>query len=677
MWRLTIFKRRRQGFALIFVILLALAMIIPAVMIASSAAPRRKAVTGEAVSDRVLSAADGAVEMILNRINEFPKIISSDPNVESGINGINTYYDNNYYSKGDNPNPLWEPNRVAVKYTIAYILSKVNGGKPYQPDGTEDPAPKVGADYEDYGAAKNDSSFTDWDHSLWDIEDNVAVYLYDLKENKYYAVWDETNGCIRGATPSDTLSLDDPNFTYLNTYKIKDLSSETSSPVTIASIDPNFASDNRWVEIDANTQYIDTGDPTDDPETKFQIRATAYLLSDKTSVKHIQRTILAEAGRNGIEASSSSTSSGGSSTPRVSPCFTHAVWSGDDWTIANGNIKFEAADINPDGSYTISHTGGDLYGHGNITLNGLVKVNGSVITSKPQSTNPIHTNGAVTIKEGEKYGVDEDTPDFEAGTEDNVKETAQSHGVHPGDFMTNGNSTLYVNGIDVKYYIGGSATLNGDTTINFYPVDNNASSDGNPKVDWYVDGDLILNGDNIINFGSEPGIIWVNGDVILNGRTTINGSGTIVANKSITFNGMGDLKYASDKDMCAFISEGDEWNGGITINGSSDLDAIIYAPHSSVICNGMGRIFGTVVGGKGVIMNGLNKFIFDNRLANGSGGGATPPIPGSSSSSVESTSFNAPSIYRISWKEQISDPVIPSNISKLNPVVKFVPPSSP
>ncbi|MGB9592385.1 MAG: hypothetical protein ACPL1K_07695, partial [Candidatus Kryptoniota bacterium] len=62
----------RKGFALIFVIIIALAMIIPALILASSAIPRRTAVTGEQVSDRALAVADSTIDNILNQINTFP-----------------------------------------------------------------------------------------------------------------------------------------------------------------------------------------------------------------------------------------------------------------------------------------------------------------------------------------------------------------------------------------------------------------------------------------------------------------------------------------------------------------------------------------------------------------------------------------------------------------------------
>jgi len=52
-------------------------MMIPVLMLLSSAAPRKTAVTGEAVSDRALSLADSTVDNILNQINTFPFTVSA------------------------------------------------------------------------------------------------------------------------------------------------------------------------------------------------------------------------------------------------------------------------------------------------------------------------------------------------------------------------------------------------------------------------------------------------------------------------------------------------------------------------------------------------------------------------------------------------------------------------
>jgi len=64
--------RKRRGFALVFVLLITAAMMIPVLILLSSLTPRRTAVQGEAVSDRVLSLTDSTVDNILTQVNTFP-----------------------------------------------------------------------------------------------------------------------------------------------------------------------------------------------------------------------------------------------------------------------------------------------------------------------------------------------------------------------------------------------------------------------------------------------------------------------------------------------------------------------------------------------------------------------------------------------------------------------------
>ena len=241
MWRLTIFKRRRQGFALIFVILIALAMIIPAMMIASSAAPRRKAVTGEAVSDRVLTLADSTVDHIVNKINTFPftfttpTIIDEDGNLDTAT-------------------------KEAEDYLISYYISQLNGGVPDANDPTGS-------------------------YSL--ISGYVSTYLYNLKTQQYWAVWDDTNHKIAN------VSAVGPDGDIAQTGKIKNLSTGAITSLPFTNIDTDYKTDNLWVEIDTNTKYW-PGEPD-----KWDIKTTAYLLSRPK----IQRTIEAVASRGKVSAS--------------------------------------------------------------------------------------------------------------------------------------------------------------------------------------------------------------------------------------------------------------------------------------------------------------------------------------------------------------------------------------
>ena len=671
MWKLSIFRRKRPGFALVFTVLIALAMIIPVMILASSSITRRKAVSGESVSDRVLSVADATVDMIVNKINELPEEVKTDPVIKQGIDNINKFYNDHYYSSGNTPNPANEPNKVTVKYATAYLLSKINGGVPYQPDGTSDPAAGVGADYDSY----KDASFTEGDGSLWDIEDNVATYLYDLKSQEYYVVV-TTDGDGKYTIPAYS---GDVGFDHVK--KLQELEVENADK-KLSEWDSNYEKDNRWIESDVSVEYVDNGE-NQDQSAKFRIRVTSYLISDKENISNLQRSVVAEVGLKTLDIDTSSGSggsggSGGSSGGSDFPAaFKHAVWSGGDTTV-NGDITFAAADINPDGSYTQREEGGDLYGAQDITLNGWVDVNGNVITGRPKDGgtfgDPIIINGMVNIKQGKIYGEEEDLPDFDTDTEDNVKTeaTVQSSPFSYGysGISTISNYDIVVNGIQTSYYIGGDADLNAEGEIHF----NTSNSD--PPVDWYVDGDLTFNGITDI-YIDKPGYIWVNGDIIFNGIVRIHGPVTFVSNSKVIFNGDGRIKYSNNQDMVVIISEGEGFDGGIIVNGYGEYDGIFYAPHSSITFNGETTVFGTVVGGgsswdQGVVMNGNCNFIFDTRLAGynpggGGGGNSTPPLPGTTSSHSEITGvhYNSKTVYRLSWKEMISDPVTPENIKNI------------
>ncbi len=654
MWKMAVFKRKRPGFALIFTVLIALAMVIPVLILASSAITRRRAVNGEAISNRVLTVSDSTVEMVLNDINKFVKTVNDDPVIQDGIDKINEYYKNNYYDLGNIPNPPYEPNKVAVKYTIAYLLSKINGGIPYQPDGISDPAEGVKADYDSY----KDAVFTEGDGSLWDIEDNIGSYLYNIKNQAFYVVTSDSSGKIPAYSK-------DVGYQYVKSFS-------NSIVKSLSEWDPNYLNDNLWLESDVNVEYIDDGEGNPH-SAKFKITVTSYPLSSKENISNIQRTIVAEASLDSLTVESSSSSgsgSSGSSGSNVSVVFQHAVWSGGNTTV-NGNITFAAANIQSDGSYTLLPDGGDLYSTDDIILNGLVKVNGNVITGKTSDTNPVIINGAVTIKGGIIYGDEETLPDFPTDTEDNVKNTAISNSkITAGGLTTYANYYLTVNGLSTPYYINGDATLNNTGTINFI------TTSTNPPVDWYVNGDLTFNGVTDI-YASAPGYIWVNGDITFNGIVNVHGPITFVSNGRIIFNGIGKIKYTDDQELVAIISEGSNTSGGIIVNGYGDYDGIFYAPHSDIVFNGQITVFGTVVGAgwsvgsswqQGVVMNGFSKFIFDTRLAGYNPGGdtpPTPPLPGSSSTpTITGVAFSLKTIYRLMWKEVVNEPVNPQNVKK-------------
>jgi|GEM_PF-2015664 len=243
-------KRTKKGFALVFVILIAAAMMIPILMLISSTIPRRTNVTGEAVSDRTLALADSTVDNILNQINTFPFTFKAS-------------------SKIDNYDPL-DPNSgnydiasgLSQDFLVYYYISQLNGGVV-----PEIPYPATTA------------AVTQFEESCAKISGYVSTYLYNLNTQEYYAVWDTSNNKVAHVT---NVGPDGD----VKTASLKSLSSGSTS--IIATIDSNnYKTDNLWAEIDTNTKYW-PGEPD-----KWDITVTAYLISKPD----IKRTVKASASR--------------------------------------------------------------------------------------------------------------------------------------------------------------------------------------------------------------------------------------------------------------------------------------------------------------------------------------------------------------------------------------------
>ena len=234
-------KKSKKGFALILVILIAAAMMIPVLMLISSAIPRRTNVVGEAVSDRSLVLADSTVDHILDTINTFPFTFTTPKIVDEAGN----------------------VDQAAIKaqdYLISYYISQLNGGVPdiNDPIGSYDLISSYG-----------------------------STYLYNLDTQEYYIVWDNTNNNIAH------VSAVGPDGSIAQTGNVKNLSTNAVSSLPFTNIDADYKTDNLWVEIDTNTQYW-PGEPD-----KWEIRTTAYLLSKP----EIKRTIQASASRGKVTSS--------------------------------------------------------------------------------------------------------------------------------------------------------------------------------------------------------------------------------------------------------------------------------------------------------------------------------------------------------------------------------------
>jgi len=236
---------RRRGFGMIVAILIATMMMIPVLMLFSSARTRNFTSSGETVSDRALTVADAATEHILNTINtfEFPS------NDELPIGEIKI----EKTPAGDMVTTTSGNSEQIINYLVAQRLSELNGGEP-----------------EFYG------NLDDSRKSLQEIQNNFSTYLFKSDENVWYAVWDTDKNKI-AANPKGDIS-DKP---------IKNLSTEETINGGIKEVDPNYAKDNLWFEVDTNTKYWTSA------TNEWVITATAYNLSKpeiyRTVVTHAQK----------------------------------------------------------------------------------------------------------------------------------------------------------------------------------------------------------------------------------------------------------------------------------------------------------------------------------------------------------------------------------------------------
>lgn len=230
MWKLSIFKRKRSGFALVFTILIALAMIIPVMILASNATSRRRRVSGEAVSDRVLTVADAMVDKILDKINTFPP---------ENVSGYNSETD-------------------AQNAVIANWEGEINGFQ----------------DNKDFSS---------------DNENNVTSYFYYVKTDTWYVLWSTPNagypyGHILNVSDGIKLGREaDGRFdgTVL-TIPVYNLNQNTFENKSVSQIDSQCLKDNLWFEIDANAVKDEDG-----PDN-WTITVSAYSLSNPKIIRTIK-----------------------------------------------------------------------------------------------------------------------------------------------------------------------------------------------------------------------------------------------------------------------------------------------------------------------------------------------------------------------------------------------------
>jgi cytoskeletal protein CcmA (bactofilin family) len=652
-------KKSNRGFALILVLLIGALMMVPTLMLLSAAAPRRTSVTGEAVSDIVLASADGVVDKIATKISTFPTVLSSNSDITSQIKSISG-------------------NADMARFAIGYLLSSyLNGG--------------------DY------SAYSDYINHLSDIQKAVSTYLYDMRTQKYYAVWSSNRiKSVGSVGPTGDIAG--------TSTSIQDLSSNTKvSSAGIGGIDSYWSTDNRWIEIDTNTQFDNTGN--DDAHSRFIIRATAYPLSTNKDVSGRMRTIQAEVTAGHIKVSSTSWPpqafdkallSGGSLTMNSSGNISGDIAAAGDISLPSGlkltgnihaggylksNSYFETSGNMDADNYVDFESGGKVGGYihsgsdiklnstSSLTVGGDIEASGSInladvpktITNSPTQTISSYTlksGDTVSLSTGSSYNPVAIPPiptfDFGAASTQATTATTGTGSVLPGSYtycwypVDPTNVNVGASGSTLGYYIGGNVSYPTSPTLNLTPVSGSTYA-------WYVGGDVTINGNITLNFTS-PGTIYIGGTFHAN-QVTIIGNGTIIANKVDLHGPL--IRPSGDTTSSVAIIVKD--SGETDFSNAITLPSIIFAPNGSVKFNSGANISsGSIVAKTGITAPSMTNINF---------GGDMPPYPGSSSAAVSLIKTNPGLAFKRSWKELISGKytITPSNIGTYFPVPQVDP----
>ncbi len=248
--RMNTMKKTRGGFALVFVLLIAAAMMIPVLMLLSSLAPRKANVTGEAISDRTLALSDSTVDNILNQVNTFPFNVTGT----SLIIGYQEDAAGNVINEGT----VDASSQLAQTSVVYHYVSLLNGGVvPDVPD------------------VADTTAIAAFNAACAEIAANVSTYAYNLNTQEYYALWDSTNNKVA------SVAVVGPDGD-VATGTLKNLSSGATT--TFSTLDSSYKTDNVWVEVDTNTKYV---------ADQWNITVTSYLMSKPD----IKRTVKALASR--------------------------------------------------------------------------------------------------------------------------------------------------------------------------------------------------------------------------------------------------------------------------------------------------------------------------------------------------------------------------------------------
>ena len=625
---------------------------------------------GEAVSDRALVLADSTVDHILDTINTFPF----------------TY---NFTMIGAVPNPDDPPEdpileTEAAEHCISYYISQLNGGDPYL-------------------------------NSYDNISDNISTYLYSLGTQEYYAVWDSTitldfpNGHIAN------VSAVGPDGSIAQTGNVKNLSTNVVSSLPFTNIDADYKTDNLWVEIDTNSKYWYWSDKPDE----WTIITTAYLLSKP----EIKRTIEAFASRGELSTDftpgTPGTAYGNWFTREDVPQY-FSDFSGLYHTkVYFGRFETTRGMIRGDSDVWMGGWAEDaVYAHGTVTDQAIddgnrydgkfgpgknnlawAKANGYATDGYPAAVWP---NGDAALKGTQGY---RNPPDPNGGLQDKAYD----------DYYVNGNATI-VFSVDVNGV--GWVTINGNklpmpTANGAIYVEENATVSGTVKGratvgaggDINIGGNIVYNTpprvDKEIPLNSIPdslGLIAYSNIVITKSTFDANHHLQIDAAMLAVHGWFGIDSNDSNVSWHPINGSGEYeayWNGCQAMWNTSNAPAIVsgslvkgydiqhtyfdwnlydFGPPPFYPATGQTWVdkYVIVPPEEGIIdaLRGLTKdqltptgdpahpyayeyggvtYYFDGNFG-------TPGTPGSATASISKTA-----LYRITWKEQIANPVKPVN----------------
>jgi hypothetical protein len=212
---------QRKGMALLLVMFVAFVSLALLTALFAAIAPRRTSVSQEAQANRALAVADGTIDRLLGQINNTGLTYSALPasstdSVEGSL--------------------------------VSQLLVGINGG------------------------------------SAATASTNVRHYFYDTKTDTYYVLKNDTDPVATGTLTNLSTGVDVPGG------------------LGLAGLDATYASDNRWFQLDTNATYWYDANK---PDT-WNIRATAFNMSEPD----IKRTIQAEVNRGDITISPADVANG-------------------------------------------------------------------------------------------------------------------------------------------------------------------------------------------------------------------------------------------------------------------------------------------------------------------------------------------------------------------------------